>query len=216
MRGGYGAQRVVDLLDWAALAQATPKLLVGFSDVTALHQAFAARLGVATVLGPVLTSIAEADTTTRDATRGLLLEGRTTEVTGTTVVAGSTDGALVGGNLTVLATSAGTPLTHAATDSIAVLEDVGEAPYRLDRSITQLLRAGWFDGVRGIVCGHFSDCGDPAVVRALLVDRLGALGVPLVLDAPVGHERTNLPLPLGVRARLDADPAGVGRLSVPD
>ena len=74
---------------------------------------------------------------------------------------------------------------------------------------------GWFDGVRGIVCGHFSDCGDPAVVRALLVERLGALGVPLVLDAPVGHERTNLPLPLGVRARLDADPAGVGRLSVP-
>ena len=62
VRGGYGAQRVVDLLDWAALAQATPKLLVGFSDVTALHQAFAARLGVATVLGPVLTSIAEADT----------------------------------------------------------------------------------------------------------------------------------------------------------
>ena len=96
-----------------------------------------------------------------------------------------------------------------------MLEDVGEAPYRLDRSITQLLRAGWFDGVRGIVCGHFSDCGDPAVVRALLVERLGALGVPLVLDAPVGHERTNLPLPLGVRARLDADPAGVGRLSVP-
>ena len=215
VRGGYGAQRVVDLLDWAALAQATPKLLVGFSDVTALHQAFAARLGVATVLGPVLTSIAEADTATRDATRGLLLEGRTTEVTGTTVVAGTADGALVGGNLTVLATSTGTPLTHAATDSIAVLEDVREAPYRLDRSITQLLRAGWFDGVRGLVCGHFSDCGDPAVVRALLVDRLGALGVPLVLDAPVGHERTNLPLPLGVRARLDADPAGVGRLSVP-
>jgi muramoyltetrapeptide carboxypeptidase len=110
---------------------------------------------------------------------------------------------LVGGNLTVLATSAGTPLTHRATDSIAVLEDVCEEPYRLDRSLTQLLRAGWFDGVRGIVCGHFSACGDdPAVVRALLVDRLGPLGVPLLVDAPIGHERTNLPLPLGVRARL--------------
>ncbi|MET1060895.1 MAG: DUF4031 domain-containing protein [Nocardioides sp.] len=214
VRGGYGAQRVVDLLDWDALALARPKLLVGFSDVTALHQAFAARLGVSTVLGPVLTSIAEADAATRDATRALLLEGRTTEVTGTTVVAGVADGALVGGNLTVLATSTGTSLTHAATDSIVVLEDVREEPYRLDRSITQLLRSGWFDGVRGIVCGHFSDCGDPAVVRALLVDRLGALGVPVVLDAPVGHERSNLPLPLGVRARLEADAAGIGRLSV--
>ena len=70
VRGGYGAQRVVDLLDWDALALATPKLLVGFSDVTALHQAFAARLGVSTVLGPVLTGIAEADAATRDATRG--------------------------------------------------------------------------------------------------------------------------------------------------
>ena len=86
VRGGYGAQRVVDLLDWDALALATPKLLVGYSDVTALHQAFAARLGVATVLGPVLTSIAEADTATQNATRALLFEGRTTELMGTAAV----------------------------------------------------------------------------------------------------------------------------------
>ena len=217
VRGGYGAQRVVDLLDWEALAHATPKLLVGFSDVTALHQAFAARLGVATVLGPVLTSIAEADEATRVATRRLLMDGRATDVPGSTAVPGGADGVLDGGNLKVLATSAGTPLTHEATDSIAVLEDVREEPYRLDRSITQLLRAGWFDGVRGIVCGQFTACGDdPQVVRALLMDRLGSLGVPLLLDAPMGHDRSNLPLPLGVRARLDVADSGRGLLSVPD
>ena len=82
---------------------------------------------------------------------------------------GEAEGVLVGGNLTVLATSAGTPLTHGAADSIAVLEDVGEEPYRLDRSLTQLLRSGWFAGVRGVVLGQFTDCGrDPAVVRDLL------------------------------------------------
>ena len=154
VRGGYGAQRVVDLLDWDALALATPKLLVGYSDITALHQAFAARLGVSTVLGPVLTSIAEADPATQKATRALLFEGRTADARRHHRRSPArSEGVLVGGNLTVLATSAGTPLTHAATDSIAVLEDVREEPYRLDRSLTQLLRAGWFDGVRGIVCG---------------------------------------------------------------
>ena len=215
VRGGYGTQRVVDLLDWDALALATPKLLVGYSDITALHQAFGARLGVATVLGPVLTGIAEVDAATQSATRALLFEGRTTDLVGSAAVTGRAEGVLVGGNLTVLATSAGTPLTHTAADSIAVLEDVREEPYRLDRSLTQLLRAGWFDGVRGVVGGAFTECGAPDVVRALLVERLGALGVPLLLDAPVGHEPTNLPLPLGVRARLEVGESGHGRLSVP-
>ncbi len=124
-----------------------------------------------------MTSIADRDDATRDALRALVLDGRPTDVAGTTGVPGEAEGVLVGGNLTVLATSAGTPLTHGAADSIAVLEDVGEEPYRLDRSLTQLLRSGWFEGVRGVVLGQFTDCGrDPAVVRDLLVDRLGALG----------------------------------------
>jgi len=211
-RGGFGSHRMVDLLDWAELAMSTPKLLVGFSDVTALHQAFASRLGVSTVHGPVMTSIADRDDATRHALRALVLDGRPTDVTGTTGVPGEAEGVLVGGNLTVLATSAGTPLTHGAADSIAVLEDVGEEPYRLDRSLTQLLRSGWFAGVRGVVLGQFTDCGrDPAVVRDLLVDRLGALGVPVLADAPIGHEQTNIAVPLGVRARI----AG-GVLSFPD
>ena len=91
-----------------------------------------------------------------------------------------------------------------------------EEPYRLDRSITQLLRAGWFEASAGIV-RQFTACGDdPQVVRALLMDRLGSLGVPLLLDAPMGHDRSNLPLPLGVRARLDVADSGRGLLSLPD
>ena len=202
VRGGFGAHRILDLLDWDALALAAPKALIGFSDVTALHQAFASRLGVASVHGPMAASLADRDRATRDAFRTLLMDGTAADVPARTVVDGEAEGPLVGGNLTVLATSSGTPLTHPAAGSIAVLEDVGEEPYRLDRSVTQLLRAGWFDDVRGIVLGQFTDCRDPAAVRELLADRLGGLGVPLLADAPVGHEGTNLAMPLGVRSRI--------------
>jgi muramoyltetrapeptide carboxypeptidase len=113
------------------------------------------------------------------------------------------EGVLVGGNLTMLASAAGTAFVHAATDSIALLEDVGERPYRLDRALTQLIRSGWFVGVRGVVCGQFTDCGDPSVISNLLLARLAPLGVPLLFDATFGHGQPNVALPLGAIARLD-------------
>lgn len=208
-RGGYGAQRMVDLLDWDALAEAGPKVLVGFSDVTALHQAFASRLGLVTVHGPVVTSLGVADRFTRDHLRALMLAPEAgmslTPEPVSSVVGGRAEGVLVGGNLALLAAESGTPNARPATGSIAVLEDVCEEPYRLDRMVTQLLRAGWFDGVRGIVLGQFTDCGSPEVVAELVRDRLAPLGVPLVCGAPTGHEQHNLAFPFGVPAVLDAD-----------
>jgi len=204
-RGGYGAHRIADLLDWDELAEAGPKLLVGFSDLTALHQAFAARLGLVTVHGPVAASLADRDGETLEALRALLVEGECPPLTGLEVgVGGRAEGVLSGGNVAVLAAGVGTPVAGSASGGIVVLEDVGERPYRLDRALTQLLRSGWFEGVRGVVCGEFVDCGPPAEVRAVLADRLGSLRVPLVYDAPVGHGLTNRALPFGVRALLDA------------
>lgn len=201
-RGGFGSQRVLSLLDWEALASAGPKLMVGFSDVTALHQAVAAMLGLVSLHGPVTASLGDRDDATRERTRGLLFDGFVPALTGLTPVSGGrATGVLVGGNLTV----------PTAAGAIVVLEDVGEQPYRLDRALTQLAQSGWFDDVRGVVVGEFTDCGDPAAVRALLADRLGALGVPVVAGAPIGHGATNLALPLGVSATLDADS---GRLEV--
>ncbi|HET6562259.1 MAG TPA: DUF4031 domain-containing protein [Marmoricola sp.] len=204
-RGGYGVHRLLDHLDWELLARAAPRVLVGFSDLTALHQAFATRLGLASVHGPGVAALGEAHPAVRAATRALVMEGSPTMLTGRPgPVAGTAEGVLVGGNLTVLAASAGTALVRPAADGVALLEDVGERPYRLDRAVTQLLRSGWLDGVRGIALGSFTACGDPDDVRTLLLDRLGGLGVPLVLDLPAGHGPQDLPLPLGVRGRLDA------------
>jgi muramoyltetrapeptide carboxypeptidase len=205
-RGGYGAQRMVDLVDWVAVAAAAPKVFVGFSDITALHQAFASRVGLSTVLGPVVTSLGAGDDESRAHLRRLLFEPASGVVMRAEPLApGVAEGVLVGGNLALLAAETGAGSTMTGAKSIAVFEDVSEDLYRLDRMVTHLLRSGWFDAVRGIVLGSFAECGPPDDVRALMVDRLGGLGVPMVWDAPVGHGARNLAVPLGVRARLDGD-----------
>ena len=208
-RGGYGAQRMVDLLDWDALAAAGPKVLVGFSDITALHQAFAARLGISTVHGPVLTSLGGGDDESRGHLRTLLFEPEDglllTPTPVTSLVGGRAEGVLVGGNLALLGTGIGTADSQPAADSIAVLEDVREEIYKLDRLLTHLLRAGWFDQVRGIAIGQLTNCGEPELVRDLVVDRLAPLGAPMLWDVPTGHVDRNLAFPFGVPAVLDAD-----------
>jgi muramoyltetrapeptide carboxypeptidase len=208
-RGGYGTQRMVDLLDWQSLAQARPKTLVGFSDITALHQAFAARLGLSTIHGPSVSSLASADEESREHLRLMLFQpsaGTTlTPAPARRLLGGRAEGVLVGGNLALLAAGIGTGSSLSAAESVVVLEDVSEAPYRLDRLLTQLLRAGWFDGARGIVVGALTDCGPAEEVADVLLDRLAPLGLPTLVDAPFGHTEHNLAFPFGVPAVLDAD-----------
>lgn len=189
----------------AGVARRAPVWFIGFSDVTALHQAIAQQLGLASVHGPGVAGLAEADDATRESARSLLMHTARQRFTGRPGGGGRAEGVLVGGNLTMLAALAGSSYGHPARDSIAVLEDVGEQPYRLDRALTQLVACGWLTGVRGIALGQFVNCGDPALVRRLLERRLADLGVPVVYDIPFGHGTTNVALPLGRRARLDAD-----------
>jgi muramoyltetrapeptide carboxypeptidase len=215
-RGGYGVQRMVDLLDWDAIAAAGPKVLVGFSDITALHQAFAARLGWATVHGPVVTSLGEAEPASRDHLHDLLLEPERAMLLGRAaraLVPGAARGVLVGGNLTLVAAAVGTQDQPSATGAIVVLEEVGEELYRVDRTVTQLLRAGWFEGVRAVVLGELAGPAEESSVHALMRDRLAGLGVPVVGGAPVGHGVRNLAFPYGVPAELTDD--GTLRLLLP-
>jgi len=228
-RGGYGCHRIVDRLDYTAMAAVPPRLLVGFSDVTALHEAVASRLGLVSLHAPVLTSLADAPAAGREHLRRLLFEPTDVhelfpDVRLRAVAAGTAAGVLVGGNLRVLTASIGTRVARPGRGGIVVLEDIDEEPYRIDGMLTQLLRNGWFDQVRGVVAGAFTagetSTGtaaatvDPAAVDAVLADRLRPLGVPVVSGAPVGHIADNRPVPLGVPARLDAD-AGTLRLTGP-
>ncbi|MFG2831214.1 LD-carboxypeptidase [Streptomyces sp. NPDC048434] len=209
-RGGYGAQRMVELLDWEAIRAAAPKPLIGFSDVTVLHEAFAVRAGVSTLHGPAVAGeVFLKDDATREHLRRTLFAPETVQAlvapSARPLVPGRARGITLGGCLTMLATELGTPRARrGAAGGLLLLEDIGEPPYRLDRALTQLLRAGWLDGVAGIVLGSWARCGPYDQVRAVLTDRLGGLGVPVAEEFGFGHGESALTMPLGVRAELDA------------
>jgi muramoyltetrapeptide carboxypeptidase len=212
-RGGYGAMRLLDHLNWAALAEAEPKILLGCSDVTALHEAFASRLGVATLFGPMpATAIFDEGEPHQESLAALVTmlfapdRARVLTSPGVrTLIGGEAQGITTGGTLTLLAAGVGSPEHRPAAGGIAFLEDVCEAPYRLDRMLTQLLRAGWFSGVAGIVTGTWRDCGSTEETDRLLLDLLEPLGVPLLAGLDFGHGIPQLTVPLGIAAELDAD-----------
>jgi muramoyltetrapeptide carboxypeptidase len=213
-RGGYGATRLLDRLDLSAL-QRHPKLLVGFSDVTALH-ALWARAGVRSVHGPMIATLGKGPRgpVAADALCAILEGGVPTAMTGLRCdVPGRARGVLLGGNLAVLTALIGTPFLPSFASAILFLEDIGERPYRVDRMLTTWHQAGAFAGVAGVVLGAFTDC-DPAAdgvrVEAVLHAQLARLGVPVVSGLAAGHIDDNHPLPFGAVVEIDAtgDAAG--------
>lgn len=212
-RGGYGAQRMVDLLDWDAMRAAGPKVFVGYSDITTLHEAFAVRLGLATLHGPMAAAMTFIeDARTQESLRATLFEPESVMTLGLdtarVLVPGRARGVTLGGCVSLLAADLATPHARAgAAGGILLIEDTGEEPYRLDRVLTQLLRSGWLDGVAGIGLGSWAKCGPYEEIRAVLLDRLGGLGVPVVEELGFGHSATALTMPLGVPAVLDGESA---------
>jgi muramoyltetrapeptide carboxypeptidase len=206
-RGGYGCLRMVDLLDWSAMAAAEPKVLVGSSDITTLHQAIGARLGVPTLFGPMIAGGLFDPAAQENLRRALfepdhVLTGPST----TTLVPGAATGVLVGGNLSLIAAGlAAADAPPPPEGAIVLLEDVDEPPYRLDRMTTQLLRAGWFTGATGIALGSWTGCGPPSDVYGVMADLIGSLGIPAVWELGFGHCPGQLTVPLGVPATLNAD-----------
>ncbi|MEU0127908.1 LD-carboxypeptidase [Streptomyces sp. NPDC006289] len=213
-RGGYGAHRMVDLLDWPAIRAAGPKVFVGYSDITVLHEAFALRAGFSTLHGPmVATEVFLKDEATRQGLRSTLFEPESVRTLGlagaAALVPGSARGVTYGGCVSLLAADAGTPGARtSARGGLLLIEDVTEDPYRLDGILTRLLRIGALDGISGVACGSWQDCGPYERVRAVLADRLGGLGVPVVEELGFGHGPTALTVPFGVPALLDAPADG--------
>jgi muramoyltetrapeptide carboxypeptidase len=204
LRGGYGTMRLLAELDLEPLTR-QPRAYLGFSDNTAIHLALQAR-GVVSFHAPHAggdaTELAEAEL------RRVLWDAAPAgplpvpeDRPGVTLLPGTAEGPLTGGNLSLLAAMCGTPAQPRAAGSILFIEEIGEEAYRIDRAWMQLLLSGALDGVAGIAFGRFTDCGDGLL--EFLEGLAAPLGVPVLADLPIGHEPDNWTLPMGVRARLD-------------
>lgn len=205
-RGGFGTAHLLPALD---LESVDERLVIGFSDATVLLQALHLAGRGRPVHGPVLHSLADhVDDASREAVRQILEGGSPAPWSGSLLAgpAVEVEGPLVGGNLCMLASLAGTPWALRASGCVLLLEEVGEAPYRLDRMVTQLVQSGALEGVLGVGLGSFSGSRPPEdaswTVRELLAELLGPLGVPVVDGLPVGHGAANRPWRVGSRVRL--------------
>jgi muramoyltetrapeptide carboxypeptidase len=206
-RGGYGITRILPSLDFASL-RARPKWIVGFSDVTALHVE-CARHGLASIHAHNCCGLGRGDAAGRAEWIAALSEpGRERRHSGLDVWrAGSADGVLFGGNLTVLFTLSAMHRLFVPDGAILFLEDVTESAYRIDRMLTALRHAGAFDRVRGVVLGGLTDCPPTRGVQPEIAAKtcLLSLGVPVLAGLAAGHGRTNHPLVLGAPASIEAD-----------
>ena len=212
VRGGYGCLRLAGLLDWELLAR-TPKWLIGFSDVTLLLNTLFHRCGLVSVHGQVATSLAKSDARSQ-ASLFTLLTGTVEErirPRGVEVLRGGTGrGVLVGGNLTTLVHSLGTPWDHSWDGCLLLLEDTNEPLYRLDRMLTQLALAGRFERLAGLILGDFDLDGADSLaglrlreaVWARVLELVGP-GFPVWAEFPSGHRTANLALPMGMEAVMD-------------
>jgi muramoyltetrapeptide carboxypeptidase len=229
LRGGYGTTRIVDRLDFAALAE-RPKVFVGYSDATALHLALGSRAGLVTFYGPMIWTFSAPGLSayTRNA---FALAVTSLDALGVvapnpddawveTIVPGTAEGELVGGCVSLLAGALGTRDAPDWRGKIVFLEDVGDEPYAIDAKLVQLVRAGAFDGVAGVVVAEHAGV-EPRTFRPaypstlsfedVIDEVLRPLGVPMIYNLPLGHGTHLATVPLGVRARLDADH---GRLEI--
>ncbi|HMD14722.1 MAG TPA: LD-carboxypeptidase, partial [Bacteroidota bacterium] len=216
VRGGYGSQRVLPLLDYR-LIRRHPKILVGYSDITALQCALLAKIGLVTFSGPFVSG--EMSTKLRGHAEELFWSSLMSPQPPTPIKYISRDrllanksglaiGRLIGGNLSIISTLVGTSYFPSIRNPIYVLEDVGEQPYRIDRMLQHLQLSGIFSQARGIGLGNFARCdpdpGKPTLTLSDVVrDVFRNFQCPLISGLPVGHIKNSIPFPIGVRAQIN-------------
>ena len=207
-RGGYGGMRVLE--DWQWLPNVTPKWSIGFSDITALLWSLYHNDLPGGIHGPLLTTLADEPKWSQDRLFDLVTGKSLPPLAGDAWVGGMATGRLLPCNLTVATHLLGTPLQPNLAGVILAIEDVTEAPYRIDRLLTHWRLTGLLAQIAGIAIGRFSQCDPPNggssfTVEEVLRDRLMDLKIPIVANLPFGHDGCNAALPVGATAILDGN-----------
>ena len=207
-RGGYGSMRILDSVDFSVLRN-NPKILIGFSDVSALLAAVYARSGLVTFHGPVVTTLGSIDQISIDALLGAVSSAvpvvLSADEQGTVVKAGVATGPVLAGNLATLCHLTGTPFQPRYSGHILLLEDIAEAPYKIDRMFTQLKLAGCLKGLAGLGLGTFKDGGRQEDLQHIVKDIFEAEKIPILTGLEFGHGTRNVTVPVGASATLDTE-----------
>lgn len=218
IRGGYGTPRILQLLDYQAIKD-NPKIFVGYSDITALHIAFTQIAGLVTYHGPMVASdmIGDFSDFSKDNLFRAIMNtepmGKISNPEGeeiTTINGGIAEGTIIGGNLSLIADTIGTPYEIDVKGKILFIEEVGEEPYNIDRMLNQLRLSGKLQEANGIILGDFNDCkskkhDENLTLEQVINDQIRPIGKPTIYNLQAGHCNPMVTLPLGVKARLDAD-----------
>jgi muramoyltetrapeptide carboxypeptidase len=204
-RGGFGAMKVLPLLDFDYI-KSFPKVFIGFSDLTALLVGFVDKCRWVVFHGPTVTTLMNADQKTIESLQQAI-SGRIPSTlfarSGNIICEGVATGPLIGGNLTTLCHLMGTPYMPSFKGTVLLIEDRGEAPYRIDRMLTQMKMAGVLDNLAGLALGDFTDCGTALEVESVVAKIFHDCRMPILSGFEVGHNHRNLTFPLGLTATLD-------------
>jgi muramoyltetrapeptide carboxypeptidase len=224
-RGGYGVMRILDKLDFNKFRQ-NPKIIIGFSDITALLTSVYNLSGLVTYHGPVASSTF--NNFTLENMKRVLFVNEDQDFTfdypkAQVIQEGIAEGHLTGGNLKMIVSTLRTPFEIDTDDSILFLEDVDEHPYKIDRMLTQLKLSGKLDGVKGFIFGIFKGLNERKpfypnnsfTLREVIDQLIVPLGKPIVMGMPIGHIKEKMTLPIGVRARMDTHQKAIQFLELP-
>ena len=218
LRGGYGTPRILDLIDYHAIRE-NPKVFVGYSDITALHIAFNQISNLLTFHGPMVTSdiIGDFSDFSRDNLFDITMNTENTKTISNpegerivTINGGLAEGEIVGGNLSLIVSTIGTPYEIDTKDKILFIEEVGEEPYSIDRMLNQLRLSGKLEDASGIILGDFKNCDsekhdESLTLEQVITDLVKPEGKPTIFNLKAGHCEPMVTLPFGVKAKLDAD-----------
>ncbi len=218
-RGGYGCTRILPLLDYNLIGK-NPKVLLGYSDITALHMAIYAKTGLVSFHGPVgISTFNEYSISNFKNVLVYPLENLTLynaedegnyDLKSFTIISGKSSGRLVGGNLSLMVSLIGTPYDFDSSGKLIFIEEIGEQPYRIDRMLTQMIEAGKFENASGIILGEFVDCEpkkddlNSFSLKEVLYKCLYDLNVPVIYGMSFGHIKNKLTLPIGINAELNS------------
>lgn len=219
LRGGYGTPRILDLIDYD-LVKNNPKVFIGYSDITALHIAFNQLSTLVTFHGPMVSSdlIGEFSQFSKESLYNSILEGKFQPIIKdpldeiTIINGGKAEGAIIGGNLSLITSTIGTPYEIDTKGKILFIEEIGEEPYRIDRMFTQLRLSKKLEETEGIILGDFNNCvaesseyDDSLTLEEIIDQIIKPLGKPTIFNLKAGHCEPMITIPFGVKAKLDAD-----------